>query len=51
MKTFVIGDVHGRCAQMLSLLEMIPREDSSDTLVFLDLMTVAQMPPAVLRMC
>ncbi|MDQ3665943.1 MAG: serine/threonine protein phosphatase [Acidobacteriota bacterium] len=34
MKTFVIGDVHGRCAQMLSLLEMIPR-DESDTLVFL----------------
>jgi serine/threonine protein phosphatase 1 len=35
MKTFVIGDVHGRCAQMLSLLEMIPRDESSDTLVFL----------------
>jgi serine/threonine protein phosphatase 1 len=34
MKTFVIGDVHGRCAQMLSLLEMIPRQDT-DTLVFL----------------
>ncbi len=35
MKTFVIGDIHGRCAQLLSLLEMIPREESSDTLVFL----------------
>ncbi len=35
MKTFVIGDVHGRCAQLLSLLKMIPREESSDTLVFL----------------
>ena len=35
MKTFVIGDVHGRCAQMLSLLEMMPRDESSDTLVFL----------------
>ena len=34
MKTFVIGDIHGRCAQLLSLLEMIPRE-VSDTLVFL----------------
>lgn len=35
MKTFVIGDVHGRCAQMLSLLDMIPREESVDRLVFL----------------
>jgi serine/threonine protein phosphatase 1 len=35
MKTFVIGDVHGRCAQLLNLLEMIPRDESSDTLVFL----------------
>lgn len=35
MKTFVIGDVHGRCAQLLKLLEMLPRDESSDTLVFL----------------
>ncbi len=35
MKTFVIGDVHGRCGQLLSLLGMIPRNESSDTLVFL----------------
>lgn len=35
MKTFVIGDVHGRCAQLLSLLEMLPRDDGSDKLVFL----------------
>lgn len=35
MKTFVVGDVHGRCGQLLSLLEMIPRNESSDTLVFL----------------
>jgi serine/threonine protein phosphatase 1 len=35
MKTFVIGDVHGRCAQLLNLLDMIPRDESSDTLVFL----------------
>src|ERR1041384_6285207 len=34
MKTFVVGDIHGRCAQLRSLLEMLPRE-SSDTLVFL----------------
>lgn len=35
MKTFVVGDVHGRCAQLQSLLEMLPRDDASDTLVFL----------------
>jgi serine/threonine protein phosphatase 1 len=35
MKTFVVGDIHGRCAQLHNLLEMLPREESSDTLVFL----------------
>ncbi len=35
MKTFVIGDVHGRCAQLQGLLDMLPRKDSSDVLVFL----------------
>jgi len=35
MKTFVVGDIHGRCAQLHTLLEMIPRDESSDTLVFL----------------
>ena len=35
MKTFVVGDVHGRCAQLQRLLEMIPREEATDTLVFL----------------
>jgi serine/threonine protein phosphatase 1 len=35
MKTFVVGDVHGRCAQLGRLLEMIPRNESTDTLVFL----------------
>jgi Calcineurin-like phosphoesterase len=35
MKTFVVGDVHGRCAQLRNLLEMIPRDEGSDTLVFL----------------
>ena len=34
MKTLVIGDIHGRCGQLHSLLEMLPRE-SSDTLVFI----------------
>jgi serine/threonine protein phosphatase 1 len=35
MKTFVVGDIHGRCAQLLNLLEMLPRDPKSDTLVFL----------------
>ncbi|HKY27133.1 MAG TPA: metallophosphoesterase family protein [Pyrinomonadaceae bacterium] len=35
MKTFVIGDVHGRCAQLETLLELLPRDESTDTLVFL----------------
>lgn len=35
MKTFVIGDVHGRCAQLETLLEVLPRDESTDTLVFL----------------
>jgi serine/threonine protein phosphatase 1 len=35
MKTFVIGDVHGRCVQMLRLLELLPRDEATDTLVFL----------------
>ena len=35
MKTFVIGDVHGRAAQLRNLLAMLPRDASSDTLIFL----------------
>lgn len=35
MKTFVVGDVHGRFAQLQCLLEMLPRDEASDTLVFL----------------
>ena len=35
MKTFVIGDIHGRCAQLLNLLDMLPRDETADTLVFL----------------
>jgi serine/threonine protein phosphatase 1 len=35
MKTFVIGDVHGRRKQLNLLLDMLPREAGSDTLVFL----------------
>jgi serine/threonine protein phosphatase 1 len=35
METFVVGDIHGRCAQLHGLLEMLPRDQSTDTLVFL----------------
>ena len=35
MKTFVIGDVHGRRAQLSALLAMLPRDEAADTLVFL----------------
>lgn len=35
MKTFAIGDIHGRRAQLNALLELIPRDASSDALVFL----------------
>lgn len=35
MKTFVVGDVHGRCAQLRGLLEMLPRDEKEDQLVFL----------------
>jgi serine/threonine protein phosphatase 1 len=35
MKTFVIGDIHGRCAQLHGLIQMLPRDPSKDTLVFL----------------
>jgi serine/threonine protein phosphatase 1 len=35
MKTFVVGDIHGRCGQLLELLDMLPREEASDKLIFL----------------
>ncbi|HEX8846300.1 MAG TPA: metallophosphoesterase family protein [Pyrinomonadaceae bacterium] len=35
MKTFVVGDIHGRRSQLASLLNALPREEDSDTLVFL----------------
>jgi calcineurin-like phosphoesterase family protein len=35
MKTFVVGDIHGRCAQLNTLLQMLPRNADSDLLVFL----------------
>lgn len=35
MKTFVVGDVHGRSIQLRNLLKMLPRDPATDTLVFL----------------
>ena len=35
MKTFVVGDIHGRCAQLKGLLDLLPRDAAADTLVFL----------------
>ncbi len=35
MRTFVVGDIHGRCAQLLNLLDMLPRDPKTDTLVLL----------------
>lgn len=35
MKTFVVGDIHGRCAELEGVLDMLPREESTDKLVFL----------------
>jgi len=35
MKTFVIGDIHGRCAQLHHLLDLLPRDESTDKLIFL----------------
>jgi len=35
MKTYIVGDIHGRCAQLLNLLDMLPRDPESDKLVFL----------------
>ncbi|HEV8137395.1 MAG TPA: metallophosphoesterase family protein [Pyrinomonadaceae bacterium] len=35
MKTYVVGDIHGRCAQLLNLIDMLPRDPATDTLVFL----------------
>jgi len=35
MKTFVVGDIHGRCAQLYILLDMLPRDEKTDTLIFL----------------
>src|SRR5437763_16622902 len=35
MKTYIIGDVHGRRAQLRQLLELLPRDAERDMLVLL----------------
>ena len=35
MKTFVVGDIHGRCAQLHGLLDLLPRDESADKLIFI----------------
>jgi serine/threonine protein phosphatase 1 len=50
MRTFVIGDIHGRREQMNSLVAMLPRDEASDTLVFLgDLIDRGNDAPGVVE--
>jgi serine/threonine protein phosphatase 1 len=56
MKTFVVGDVHGRRAQLRRLLAMLPRDRTADTLVLLgDLIDRGEDAPGVvedvIRLC
>ena len=49
-KTFVIGDVHGRRAQLRLLVEMLPRDVATDTLVLLgDLIDRGEDAPGVVE--
>lgn len=51
MKTFVIGDVHGRCAQLHNLLQMIERDaEEADSIVLLgDLIDRGPDVPGVVK--
>ena len=50
MKTFVIGDIHGRRTQLNALLDIIPRNAETDTLVFLgDLIDRGEDAPGVVE--
>ncbi|HEX8476198.1 MAG TPA: metallophosphoesterase family protein [Pyrinomonadaceae bacterium] len=50
MKTFVIGDVHGRRDQLRRLIEMLPRNPATDTLVLLgDLIDRGEDAPGVVE--
>ncbi len=52
MRTFVIGDIHGRCAQFEQLCEMLPRDAARDTLVLLgDLIDRGEDSYGVVRAC
>lgn len=52
MKTFVIGDIHGRRSQLQQLLRMIPRDSATDTLVMLgDLIDRGEDTPGVVSDC
>lgn len=52
MKTFVIGDVHGRSAQLEQLCAMLPRDPARDTLVLLgDLVDRGEDAQGVVRLC
>ena len=51
-KTFVIGDVHGRLAQLDALLAELPREQARDTLVMVgDLIDRGGDAPGVVARC
>jgi serine/threonine protein phosphatase 1 len=48
MKTFAIGDVHGRARQLRAILAMLPRDEEKDTLVLLgDLIDRGEDAPGV----
>src|SRR5919197_6402077 len=50
MKTFVIGDIRGRRTQLNALLDIIPRNAETDTLVFLgDLIDRGEDAPGVVE--
>lgn len=52
MRTFVIGDIHGRRTQLRQLIEMMPRDPATDTLVMLgDLIDRGEDTPGVVADC
>ena len=52
MKTFVIGDIHGRRTQLRQLLGMLPRDTATDSLVVLgDLIDRGEDTPGVVADC
>lgn len=50
MRTFIIGDIHGRRSQLCALLALMPRDEEKDTLVFLgDLVDRGEDAPGVVE--